>query len=311
MATMTETPETTDKETRLPSHEFHAEAHVLSGELKRPVEQKIEPHVPVTLKGRRSGHLYRFTEDVSIEGLITFKSGHTRVSGTKSLKNDPDNHGWVTVATSILEGLNVFEVVTADRIVSQIATDHPINNSHIQHVAFLGTHFDNLRVNGIPLTIKLNFGMCGQKPKGDQSYLTDPGFLNRAKEQAERVAQAGGLPKDLQTEYADRLTIIHKLIKGGTERPREPKLTCSIVQSIDNLDKVPIPGIRAIGHVLIIPDFGTVSLGELEVHEVLYGEPKTKVSNTFELMMFKMKLGCIGEATANGGGTKANGQSYP
>src|SRR5258708_39335682 len=110
MATMTETPETTsNQKNEPPSHEFHAEAHVLSGHLQRPIEQKIEDHAPVSLKGRRSGHLTRETEDVSIEGLVTFERGHTRVSGSKSLK---PGHGWVTLSTSILDGLHVIEIVT-------------------------------------------------------------------------------------------------------------------------------------------------------------------------------------------------------
>src|SRR5260370_35562277 len=97
MATMTETPETTsNQKNEPPSHEFHAEAHVLSGHLQRPIEQKIEQHAPVALKGRRSGHLTRLIEAVSIEGLISFTSGLARVSGRKSRRP----HGWVTLSTS-------------------------------------------------------------------------------------------------------------------------------------------------------------------------------------------------------------------
>ena len=144
MATMTETPEAVNTET--PSHDYHAAAHVLSGALQRPIEQKIEQHAPVTLKDRRGGHLTRFAEEVSIEGLITFAKGHTRVSGARSLKNN----GWVTLSTSILEGLNVFEIITADRVVSQVSTDHPYKDGHFPHVTFLGTQFTNLQVSGFP-----------------------------------------------------------------------------------------------------------------------------------------------------------------
>ena len=101
MATMTEIPEMATTEF---SHDYHAEAHVLSGQLQRPIEQKIEQHAPVLLHDRRGGHFTRFTETVSIEGLITFHKGKTRVSGSRSLKH----HGWVTLSTSILEGLNAF-----------------------------------------------------------------------------------------------------------------------------------------------------------------------------------------------------------
>jgi hypothetical protein len=305
MATMTETL-AGKKEMTPPSHEYHADAHVLSGELQRPVEQKIERHVPISLKGRRSGHLTRFTEDVSIEGLISFKRGLTRVSGSKSLKH----HGWVTLSTSILEGLNVFEVITADRMVSQVSTEHPLENGHFPHVTFLGTQFNNLRVSGFPVTLKLTFGICGKKPEGDTSYLDDFDFLSRARKQTEEIAKANGLPKDLESEYAKRLAIIDDLISnrnGGRKGSHEPKITCSLVESIG---EIPIPGVRSFGHVLVIPDFGTVSLGEVEVGEKKY-DPDKRPNNYFELTSIKMKLGCVGTGTVAGGTVAANGAHHP
>jgi hypothetical protein len=291
-------------------HEFHAEAHVLSGDLRHPVEQKIERHAPIELKDRKGGHLTRLTDDVNIEGLVTFKSGRTRVSGSMSTKkdHDPKNHGFVTLATSVVEGLNVFEVITVDRIVSQVSTDHPYENGHFPHVTFLGSQFDNLRANGGLLTTRLNLGICGQRPRDDTSYLSDRGFLTRAKEHLGKIVEADFLAPDVKADYTKRLTDINNLIKGSREN--NPKVTCSIVASIDNLDAIPIPGVRAVGHVLFIPDFGTVSLGEVEVSEQKY-EGSERPSNYFELMMFKMKLGCIGGGTVNGGGASTNGNTHP
>ena len=76
MATMPKEPVAgTDKS----YHFYHAEAHVLSGNLKHPVDQPIEPHARVVLKNRRSDHIMERVEHTSLEGLISFKSGHTRV----------------------------------------------------------------------------------------------------------------------------------------------------------------------------------------------------------------------------------------
>jgi hypothetical protein len=306
MATMTETPEATNTETP-PSHEFHAEAHVLSGELQRPVEQKIERHVPVALKGRRSGHLHRFSEDISIEGLITFKSGHARVSGSKSLKH----HGWVTLSTSILEGLNVFEVITADRLVSQVSTEHPLKDGHFPHVTFLGTQFNNLKVSGFPVTLKLNFGICGKKSNGETSFLDDFEFLSGVKDQTEKIveqmAKADDLPKDLKHEYDKRLARIKDLM-AGKKSGHEPNLTCSLVESID---AIPSLGARAFGHVLVIPDFGTVSLGEVEVGEKKYDSSYKRPDNYFELKIINMNLGCVGTGSVSAGTVTANGGHKP
>ena len=287
------------------SHDYHAEAHVLSGELQRPVEQKIEQHAPVSLKGARGGHLTRLAEEVSIEGLISFAKGKTRVSGSRNLKNN----GWVTLSTSTLAGLNVFEVITADRLVSQVSTDHPYENGHVPQVTFLGTQFNDLRVSGFPVTLTLDFGICGGKPDLDRSYLEDPTFLNGAKEQTQRIAKAAGLPKELKDQYDERLTRINDLIRNcnnGKQSRREP-ITCSLVQSIG---AIPIPGVQSFGHVLVIPEFGMVALGEIEVGEMI-DEPSERLSVYFELTCIKMRLGCVGHGTLAAGVSRGNGNTAP
>jgi len=298
-----------------PYRHFHGEAHVLSGQLQRPVEQRIEKHAEIILRDQKDGHLTRFTEEVNIEGLVSFQSGRTRVSGSRSLKNDPKNHGFVTVATSVVEGLNVFEVITADRIVAQVSTDYPMDSgrkdkdgrtehANYPHVTFLGTHFDNVRVNGGLLTLKLNLGIIGER-EGDTSYLSHRSFLDRARKQTERIANAKDLPEHLQREFADRLKAMDKL-KGS----REPKITFSIVENIDNLDAIPIPGVKVVGHVLILPHFGTVSLGEVNVSEVL-DEYSDIPSNYFELTMLQINMGCVGHGTVTGAVAAANGGHGP
>jgi hypothetical protein len=304
MPTMTETPETTTT-TLKPSHDYHAEAHVLSGHLQGPIEQKIERQAPVTLNDRRGGHLTRHAEDVSVEGLISFAKGETRVSGARSLKNN----GWMTLSTSVLEGLNVFEVITADRLVSQISTDHPYNNGHQPHVTFLGTQFTNLQVGGFPVTLQLNLGICGDRPANDKSYLQDRKFLSGVKEQTERIAKAHGLPKEIKDQYDEKLAYINKLIStsdADDQGGHEP-ITCSLVQSIG---EIPIPGVQIFGHVLVIPEFGAVALGEVEVGEKVY-EGSARPNTYFELTGIKMKLGCVGHGTVAAATTIANGHTKP
>lgn len=308
MASMTET---LDMHTK-PTHEYHADAHVLSGELMRPIEQKIEQHAPVSLKGRRSGHLTRQAEDVSIEGLVTFEKGYTRVSGSKSLK---PGHGWVTLSTSILEGLNVFEIVTCDRMVSQVSTEHPEVDGHFPQVTFLGTQFDNLRISGIPLKVRLNFGVCGKRVK-DESYLDNTGFLNMVADQTEKIFKADGLPIDLKETYDKRLKGLQRLVKNEgshrSGRPNDPpSVICSLVSEIDKEIEEQIEGVKVFGHVLFIPDFGTVSLGEVTVGE-RWDDPHAGLpSNYFELTVIKMNLGCVGHGMVSGGTSSSNGHTSP
>ena len=297
-------------------HIFHAEADVLSGTLQRPIEQKIEPQVPVALKDRRGGHFTRVTEDFSVEGFISFKRGLTRVSGNTSVKSK----GWTTLSTSILEELNAFEVITADRVVSQVSTHHPYENGHVPDVTFLGTQFRNLQVSGYPVKAVLDLGVCGPRPTGDLPYITNRGFLTGARDQIKAITKSSDLPKDLQEKYDERLANIDKLLSNGIGNHYEEAIsvTCSLVHSID-IEKSRIPGLKVIGNVLVIPDFGSVALAEVEVgiervdrpepYEPNVGFPT--MSNYFKLTMLEMKLGCIGHGTVTAGSTKSNGNTKP
>src|SRR3979490_981359 len=201
----------------IPHHIYHAEANVLSGKLQRPLQQEIERQIPLHLQDRRGGHFTRVTEDFSLEGFISFKRGETRVSGSLGVKTP----GWVTLSTSILEGLNVFEVITADRVVSQVSTRHSYENgsenAHVPDVTYLGTHFKNLALNGIAVKPILDLGVCSKRPSGekpgqkpddkpradvaDLPYVTDLAFLNAARKQVETILESDALPVAVRNEY--------------------------------------------------------------------------------------------------------------
>jgi hypothetical protein len=304
---MTEIPATASRV--IPYHDYHAKAHVLSGYLKRPIDQKIEEQSAVSLDDRRGGHFTRSSTTVSIEGLVSFTKGETRVSGSHSLKTD----GWVTLSTSILEGLKVFDVITADRVVSQVSTEHAKEGGHFPDVTFLGTQFTNLRVSGFPVTFDLNLGICGKRPEGNRSYLQDSTFLSSVRQQTEKIAKGDGLPKELKARYDEKLKCIDMLIGRSRESAPnrdEPKITCSLV---DNIGEIPIPGVTSYGHILVIPNFGSVALGEIEVGEKIYKDDKENdpPSVYFELTGINMKLGCVGDGAVMAATALANGRHKP
>lgn len=306
-----------------PYHVYHAEAHVLSGNLKHPVEQPIEHKARVVLeKTREAGHVTEFIKETSLEGLISFKAGYTRASGSKIEKKDlwgNDHSGWVTLSTSVLEGLNVFEVITADRLVAQVSTEHAIKNGRIPKVTFLGTRFENLQVGGYPVKVELDLTICGDKPKEDQPYLQDRAFLDRVQRQLEDIAGAKGLPEELEKKYDAKIVYIGDLKKrrrSKGERDGYPKLECSLVKSIG---PIPIPGVKTFGNIIFIPDFGTVSLAEVEVGITPHdgssapanSPQKPGDSHYFTLHMLNMHLGCIGGGTVTAATASANGHGSP
>jgi hypothetical protein len=300
------------------SHTFHAKAEALSGHLKLPVEQKILAQSPTLLNTTRDSHVFQRAEKFNLEGLITVQSGYTHVSGNRSLKDDK-NHGWVTLATSVLEGLNVINVITADRVVSQISTDHPRVNGHVPHVTFLGTQFENLRISGYPVDVELDYAICGPRPEDDTPYTQSVAFLERVQQHCERIAGARELPQDLRNQYQNDLQLVDKFKSNGTgakgrkaitpAEPRDrtderwgeaeddsPRVKCTLVKHVS-----PIPVATSVGNVLFIPGFGTLHLAAVEV----------SANNYFSLTMLQMEMGCIGTGTVSGGTVAANGHTKP
>jgi hypothetical protein len=312
------------------SHVYHAGAHLLSGELEHPIKQPIEHYGNVVIEKTRRESL--FSESVgatSVEGLISFQAGHTRVIGSQ-LKHKKDifgndHSGWITQSTSVLEGFNVGDVLTADRLVAQISTEHPLTYpGHVPKVTFLGTRFENLRVAGYPVQVELNLGFCGDRPQGDRPYLEDSGFLERVQGQLSSIADAEGLPEHLEKQYDAKIAYINDLKKRGIEgsnggRKGYSKLQCSLVKSIA---PIPIPGVKVFGNMIFIPDFGTISLAEVEVgiEAVEDGFPHNSGTGSssepdgasyFTLHMLNMRLGCPIVGTAQAGTAALNGQTKP
>jgi len=309
------------------NHVYHAEAHVLSGNLKHPLDQPIEPYARVVLRNRRADHVTEMVKATTIEGLVSFQAGYTRASGSKIEKKDlwgKDHSGWVTLSTSVVEGLNVLDVITADRVVSQVSTEHAMENGHVPKVTFLGTHFENLQIGGYPVPVELNLTFCGDKPDGDKPYLEDSGFLGRVQKQLKGITGIEGLPEELKKQADAKLVYIDDLKKGGNGRgngdnKRYPKLGCSLVKSIG---PIALPGVRIFGNMIYIPDFGIVSLAELEVGckgagngsssaFAKTGSAGSKLSNYFTLTMLNMQLGCIAGGQVQVAGSTANGHTAP
>ncbi len=311
-------------------HVFHAGAHILSGELEHPIKQPIEHYGNVVIEKTRRESL--FTESVgetSVEGLISFQAGHTRVIGSQ-LTNKKDiwgneHSGWVTQSTSVLEGFNVGDVITADRVVAQVSAEHPLTYpGHVPKVTFLGTRFENLQVAGYPVQLELNLGFCGNTPEGDRPYLEDIGFLDRVQGQLNSVEDKEHLPQVLKKQYDDTIADINslkKLAKGGSSggRTGNSKLQCSLIKSIA---PIPIPGVKVFGNTIFIPNFGTVSLAEVEVgieaddggfsgesRDGASSEPSR--SSYFTLRMLNMRLGCPLVGTTTAASTTVNGGTRP
>ena len=273
-------------------HYYHADSNAFGGHIETPVKQLIPVAAPSSLPpvgGYESAHTDRY----HLEGILSFESAHTQVAGSISHKTG----GWTTLASAVVEGLNVLNVITADRVVAQIATEHP-PEGYIPTVTFIGTQFENLRVSGFPVEPVLNLGICdqglaaGQFPK--TAIFENQSFLKSAAAQYERMNN----PKALPSWVEDR-TIpawVHERYKWDNAQLRErAAVLCSLVTEV----RGQFPG-RPFGHVLEIPGIGRAFLDELLVDRT-----------SFRLIALRLELGCTTNGSASVCAAAIEGETWP
>lgn len=273
-------------------HTYFAEASALEGDLRLPFVQKFCAPTFVKLN-EAGGYISQHSENFRLGGVVSFRSAYTQVAGNRDTKKD---HGWNTLSTAVVEGLNVMDVVTADRIVAQISTDHP-PVGYVPSVTFLGTRFENLRIAGHAVKLDIDTDILGPKPAKDAPYTSDSGFLGRVVSQYRHILGHENLPDNIGKNY-------NQLPSSSANRE---SIECSLVNQAEGS----YPG-RSFGHAIDVPNFGKIYLGGLRLDQsdfnLTTGIPmKTLIS----LNMIEIEMGCIGAGTLVGGTGKNNGQSYP
>lgn len=274
------------------THDFHASATIISGHLKLPLEREIRPQAYAQLHSD-GGYFSERIENFSIEGVLSIRSAYTQVSGNRSTKV---GQGWTTLTTTTIEGLNVLEVVTADRIVGQTITEHP-PEGYVPSISFLGTRFENLRIAGKPVELEIDHNILGEKPDGDGTYAKDASLIARVGSQYSRVLESGDLSEDLRERY-NRLSST----LGSAE-----EVECSLV----NRASGSYPGLT-FGHIIHVPDFGKIVLAKLKVSHGEYNTPTgaPRITNV-HLTMAHLELGCAAQGNMPIGSGSTNGGSNP
>lgn len=274
------------------THTYHSEATVLEGHLRLPLEQEIKPKAAVKLP-EQGGYLSQRAENYRLESVISFRSAYTQVAGNRDVK---PGHGWATLTTSVVEGLNVLDVVTADRVVGQIATQHPLVG-YVPTVSFLGTRFENLRIAGHPVELEMDLDVLGAKPENDAAYTTDSGLLARVTSLYDRIRGHQDLPADLGERYNRLASTL-----GSPE-----EVECSLV----NRATGGLPGL-CFGHVITIPNFGKIILAKLTAkHEDFKAETGIPERTTLHLTMIELELGCAIAGSVAVAEMSTNGRSKP
>jgi hypothetical protein len=279
-------------------HFYHADACALGGHFERPITTTIHPQASLSLSPA-GGYGTAHAEKFRVEGVLSFESANSQVSGSLSPK---PGRGWITLVSSTVEGLNILDVVTADKVTSQISTEHPLVGDYPK-VTFLGTHFENLRIGGHHIDVELDLNICNQgSGYPATSCLRDKNFLARVSEQYRHMNDANNAPDwaksgsgDKEKDKAGADWVSGRYQPAQVGNGNRSSVLCSVVKQTHGK----FPG-RPFGHVLDIPNFGRVTLGQLLVDD-----------NSYRLTMISAEMGCIGDGQTTASTSGANGTTHP
>jgi hypothetical protein len=323
------------------SHYFHAEAHALAGRLELPFKEEIKKQAFVKLEGQladlqederaQRNYFSQNAKNFRLEGIISYAAAHTQVSGHQSDKHE---NASVTLATSVVEDLNILNVVTADRVVAQISTTH-FKDEDAPEVTFLGTHFENLRIARHQATPVMRLDLCAQRPGGKDATHVDAGTGLMASIEKQYARLKAGLAQ-YKPEKQEQMRLTHssrslpktyygfdlgssdikeqrETVKAAVKAEKVSQwggIACSLVENVDlKAEKIEFadgtsvtipPPALSFGHVIHIPHFGNIFLAELTVNH-----------NSFRLTMIRVDMGCIAGGSANFGSCNVNGGHKP
>jgi hypothetical protein len=247
---------------------YNAHAHGLSAQFERPIQKLIEVQAGTSLP-TIGGHGNSRVNKFKFEEFVSFETAYSHVSGS----HDKADGAYTTLVTSTIEGLNILDVVTADRVVARLSSQHPTEHNE-PHVVFLGSKFENLRIAGCLVETEMNHDL----------------FL--------RLDTFAAIRNELESNADFRKMAMDPYQTGLSRKLPEAHgvLLCSLVKNM----KLDCPGVTRHGHAFVIPQFGKVFVGEILAK---YG------SRT--LTMLRLELGSPVSATATLAEAIVNGQTWP
>lgn len=247
---------------------YHALAHAFSAHFTRPFDELIEVQaasaLPIT-----GGHGNARVDNFQFREFISFRKGYTHVSG--ALQEDDGSNN--TLVTATVEGLNLLDIVTADRIVARVYSKHGADDREAKFT-IVGSKFENLRIAGCDVKIELDMAPFEKVPTFEEA-LKD--FDNKG---------------DFYKIASDPFKTEEAIKKPG----QNGAFLCSCVKEMETS----CAGVERKGHCFKIPGFGKIFLGEVLIK---YGE------RVVTMIRFELGSSIGGGGSGISGGS--NGQFWP
>ena len=248
---------------------YHAEAVGATGTITLPFHETMEIQAATALP-INGGHGSSKVEKFDHRNIFSFDRAESQVVGSYSEKDKA--HG--TLSTVVVEGLNILNVVTCDKLVARLTTKHTHDGAEPSFIV-LGSRFENLRIAG---------------HKIEPDLATD---LFSEHSTWRSLHEAHAKDEKFRAELA-KLTLFHG--EDGAFPQSRGTLGCTLARGLDHLPG----GLVRDGHGIYVPHFGTVYLGEFFVSQ-----------HSRRLLMLHVDLGCSVEGCFGAGGTGGNGSPWP
>ncbi len=227
---------------------YHADANALGGFIEKPFQKIVPSQASVSLPSV-GGQAATRTGEFNFEEVVSCRAAYTRVTGSQLAEDGP----WSTTVTSVVEGLNILEVITAERLVAQVSIEYPRGGGYLG-ISLAGSRFDQLRLGGCDASPRLNSALlCAAR-----TVIAYPVFRQTGREQAGTMIRSveADQNRDAYGWVQERFGWM-----ASDQEPEEDRcVLCSLVDGVDRA----IPG-TSFGHAVDLPDFGRLFLGELLV----------------------------------------------
>jgi hypothetical protein len=251
------------------TYHYHASAHAFSARFTRPIEHLIEVQAATSLP-TIGGHGNAHIEEFRFQEFVSFRRGYSHVSGSRYEADGT----YTTLVTSVVEGLNILDVITADRIVGRLASSHVLQDRE-PHITIVGSKFENLRIAGCKTDVTFDYDLFG------------------------RISNYADARKELDSNPNFRKMAVDPFSTGEPVPAPDAcgVILCSCVKEMNTT----CPGVKQVGHHgYHVPEFGKVFLGEMLLQQC---------QRTLTMLRFELGSPVSGDGTA--AQVLSNGQIWP
>ena len=242
-----------------PVNQYRANAFALAGRLTRPFQTYIAPQAWIELDPA-GGYENSRADPFRLEEILSVRAAYTEVGGSF----DDLHQIHTSYSISVIEGLNIADIVTADRVVARFAAYSPVVGDNEGEYSFdiTGSYFEGLRIAGHPIDLKLatrRFHEYDTYSKLQTAY---------SKGHAADLVSWGEL-SETQLRDLEKLEKRYKGLSGlaghirRSRQHEDPVYQYSAASGMNLGEET--EGLKNFGAIILVPNFGVVRLAEVRI----------------------------------------------